>query len=456
MTSWPRWVLEDEPLALARYVLPDQVARQVPLPGPSGESRLARLRTVYEAIAGLKIGYAYDAPTDEAGRQVIRPPDQVLWAPRHATCLDLALILAGGCLTAGLHPAVVILAHPDRPGSMHALLLVRLDHDTEPAPGPGAVWPTPPVGLLAALQRLANGPPGKVVALDPVGVAVSLGFTPTQGLDVSFDDAVSLQVSTRSDVKRGCRVGMTKTSNYIPILKGKLGEFSAWRTAGPIVWDSTRPVFEVVPTKGPAADLTTFINGATSDWPQGMTMTVNIGALDQSAVGQSADSPTMWVARALHGRGILARPVVHLDDKPAVLAEAAAAHELHHQGACLRLGSEEEDPDVDVAAAAMPGVLATTGFKPADIDLLIDFQHVDSEKTIGRIPRTLFPPWGGHQGRPVQHLAVGVDLARQSRQGVLVALDLPPADLAVDDGDIDPTSTRADPQLVAHQRVDIA
>ncbi|MGH3815487.1 MAG: hypothetical protein ACRDUV_24055, partial [Pseudonocardiaceae bacterium] len=77
MSSWPRWSLDDEPLALAHYVLPDQVARHVPLPGPSGESGLARVQAVYEAIARLKIGYAYDAPTDEVGRQVIRPPHQV-------------------------------------------------------------------------------------------------------------------------------------------------------------------------------------------------------------------------------------------------------------------------------------------------------------------------------------------------------------------------------------------
>ena len=78
VSRWPRWSLDGEPLALARYVLPDQIARHVRLPGRSGESRLTRLRAVYEALAKLKIGYAYEAPTDEAGRQVIRPPDQVL------------------------------------------------------------------------------------------------------------------------------------------------------------------------------------------------------------------------------------------------------------------------------------------------------------------------------------------------------------------------------------------
>lgn len=151
------------------------------------------------------------------------------------------------------------------------------------------------------------------------------------------------------------------------------------------MWDSTRPVFEVVPNKGPAADLTTFISGATPDWPRGKVMTVDTAALDQSAVQGSVDSPTMWMARALHGRGIPARPVIHLDDEPAVLAEAAAAHSLHGQGACLRLGSEKVDPDVNAATTSLPRVLATTGFTPADIHLLIDFQHVDSERTVGRV-----------------------------------------------------------------------
>ncbi|MBV9013981.1 MAG: hypothetical protein JO272_18395 [Pseudonocardiales bacterium] len=191
MSSWPRWSLEGEPLALARYVLPDQVARHARLPGRSGESRLARLRAVYQALAQLKIGYAYEAPTDETGRHVIRSPDQVLWAPRHATCLDLALILTGGCLIAGLHPAVVILAPPDGGGSLHALLLVRLDHDLTPTPATEAVWSTPPAWLLPNLQHQANGLPGKVVAVDPVGMAESLGVTPTRGIKVSFEDAVT-------------------------------------------------------------------------------------------------------------------------------------------------------------------------------------------------------------------------------------------------------------------------
>ena len=95
MADWASWSLAGEELALVRYVRPREVAQHVRLPGRSGESRLARLRGVYSALAAKQIGYAFPAPGAEAGVQVIRPPEQVLWAPRHATCLDLAVVLAG-------------------------------------------------------------------------------------------------------------------------------------------------------------------------------------------------------------------------------------------------------------------------------------------------------------------------------------------------------------------------
>ena len=189
MTDWPRWSLRGEELALARYVLPDSVRSLVELPGPSAESQLTRLRSVYQALANVGIGYAYAEATDEAGRQVIRPPDQVLWAPRHATCLDLALILAAGCLVAGLHPAVVILQPEDPTAALHALLLVRTDRGTRPGSGT-AVWPAAPDGLLDELQGELDGPPRAWLPIDPVGLAVSLGSAATVGLSVDLSQAV--------------------------------------------------------------------------------------------------------------------------------------------------------------------------------------------------------------------------------------------------------------------------
>ena len=195
MSDWAAWSLQGEPLALARYVLPDEVARYVQLPGPSGDSVTTRLRAVYAALARLKIGYAYDAPDADPGRQVIRPPHQVLWAPRHATCLDLAVVLAGACLKAGLHPIIVILDPPDGHGPAHSLVLVRLDCGRHTQRTGGAlgqhVWLQPPEALLDDLQHGLDAPPGNVLAVDPVGVAVCLGTAATRGLDVDLDAAVT-------------------------------------------------------------------------------------------------------------------------------------------------------------------------------------------------------------------------------------------------------------------------
>jgi hypothetical protein len=193
VTDWAPWSLAGEELALLRYVRPGEVARHVQLPGPSGESCVTRLRAVYAALAARRVGYAYPAPGAEDGTQVIRPTEQVLWAPRHATCLDLALVLAGGCVAAGLHPVVVLLDPATGSGIGHALVLVRLDRDRGPrADGLFAddVWREPPGQLRDELQPGLEGA-GSIVAIDPIGLAVSLGATATPGLGVDLAGAVA-------------------------------------------------------------------------------------------------------------------------------------------------------------------------------------------------------------------------------------------------------------------------
>lgn len=185
---WPRWQLGGG--SLTPYVQPGEVGRLVELPGRSGESRMTRLREVWAALAARQIGYAWEPASDETGRQLIRPPDQVLWAPRHATCLDLALVLAGGCLLAGLHPVVVVVAPFNGRGALHALVLVRTDADCEPGEGTG-LWSDPPSDLARSVQQDLDGPPRRYVAVDPVGFAVPLGTAITGGLHVDLPTAIT-------------------------------------------------------------------------------------------------------------------------------------------------------------------------------------------------------------------------------------------------------------------------
>ncbi|MEU9181645.1 NACHT domain-containing protein [Streptomyces sp. NPDC048550] len=195
MNRWPRWSLEGEPVALAKYVNPDAVAALVRLPGASSAGRTDRLREVYRALAAVGIGYAFESPSDERGRQVILTPREVLWSPRHGTCLDLAVVLAAACMTAGLHPVVVLLRPADgdfeAASTGHALVAVRMT-DKAPAGTPAdPVWPQPPAGFAQSVQRTVPGLPGAYVVIDPVGVARPLRSTPTEGLGVDFEEAAA-------------------------------------------------------------------------------------------------------------------------------------------------------------------------------------------------------------------------------------------------------------------------
>ncbi len=160
----------------------------VALPGPSAEPAIDRLRAVYEAFAARRIRYSWEEASDEAGRQVIRPPGQVLSTPRHGTCLDLAVTFAGACLVAGLRP-VVVLVRPSSPGPMHAVVAVWLER-TPDYPLAGVVLPGAPPELVGELQTTVGGPPGEFVVVDVVGFTRPEARTPTGGLGATFDAAL--------------------------------------------------------------------------------------------------------------------------------------------------------------------------------------------------------------------------------------------------------------------------
>ncbi|MEU9455274.1 hypothetical protein [Streptomyces sp. NPDC048277] len=192
--AWPPWRLADQPSWLARYVLRDEVADLVRLPGAAGAARVEQLRSVYEAIRGAGITYAYPASGEDPDGQVVRQPAEVLWHPRTGTCLDLALVLAAACLHAGLRPLVLILdsPHPGRPA--HAVVAVVVDdHDTggaEPELPDTPVWEQRPGDWADLVQDAPDGPPSTLMVVDPVGMTSPLPTAPVLGTEAEFEDAV--------------------------------------------------------------------------------------------------------------------------------------------------------------------------------------------------------------------------------------------------------------------------
>ncbi|GLZ02462.1 tetratricopeptide repeat protein [Actinoplanes sp. NBRC 103695] len=190
MSAWPRWSLAGEPAALAKYVQPDAVAAHLALPGASSSDPAVRLAEVYRVLVAAGIRYAHEAPSDEPGRrQVIRTPEQVLWSPRHGTCLDLALVLAGAALVAGLHPIVIIIA-PAGGEAAHALVgFWMADDDTLPLGDPDGVWSHRPPQLTDLVQTHWDEP-SDLVVVDPVGFTTALPGTTVPGTGLDLPAAV--------------------------------------------------------------------------------------------------------------------------------------------------------------------------------------------------------------------------------------------------------------------------
>ncbi|GGY14591.1 tetratricopeptide repeat protein [Streptomyces djakartensis] len=174
-TAWPPWSADAAPADLARYVVPHAVRMHAQIPGPSDAPALRRVRVVWDRLRQAGIGYAHEPLDSGPGGQWIRPPAEVLRAPRNGTCLDLAVLLAGAFRHTGLLAAVVLLdsVEPGRPG--HALVAVALTRTwPEGLPGDG-VWSAPPPRLPDHVQAGLDGPPRSLLFLNPNGISHPLG-----------------------------------------------------------------------------------------------------------------------------------------------------------------------------------------------------------------------------------------------------------------------------------------
>ena len=162
---------------------------------------------------------------------------------------------------------------------------------------------------------------------------------------------------------------------YVPILKGKKGEFLALKHASAEVQSQIRPVMEIVPD----SEVATFCSQAMDSTPAGMVLTVDCGALSGMSSSRSDISgPMMRVGESLSQRQVAMCPVFRVTDTQKMLTEAAAVINWHEQGACLRVSS------LDFSQGLLEGEQIHTLLKvlhvgPEEIDLLVDAGSVQSE-----------------------------------------------------------------------------
>nr|WP_272927037.1 hypothetical protein [Streptomyces sp. SID8382] len=166
---------------------------------------------------------------------------------------------------------------------------------------------------------------------------------------------------------------------YVPILKGKAGEFMALEHATPELRARIRPVMEIVPDPDLRDILETFCDHAMDAVPNGMVLTVDCGALPVVQVLQGdIGGPMARASESLGLRGVTMCPVVRCTDTDGVMAEAASAVAGHQGGACLRITVAADSSDPVPDEGQIRALLRRLKVEPEEIDLLIDAGPVRS------------------------------------------------------------------------------
>lgn len=194
---------------------------------------------------------------------------------------------------------------------------------------------------------------------------------------------------------------------YVPILKGKVGEFLALGHASEEVQAQIRPVVEIVPDFELRNLLETFCEHAMDYVPSSMVLTVDCGALPFLRVCEGdVGGPLVRVSESLALRGVAMRPVFRCGDPDDVLTEVAGAAAEHRKGACLRFSTAIDLSDVIPDREQMRELLQVVQLEPEEVDLLVDAGPVHTDRTrealVGRTAEAL----SGLSRWPWRHLCV--------------------------------------------------
>lgn len=132
MTSRPAWNRRSQPERLSSYLQLGVLGRllrpdlSVRLPGPGASPIVQKAREIFDILSDLNILYSDEPTTSDPDAQIIRSLDQVVYRPRHGTCLDLCVAYSSACLDAGIYNSIVVFDRPDG-GASHSVVLIDLD-----------------------------------------------------------------------------------------------------------------------------------------------------------------------------------------------------------------------------------------------------------------------------------------------------------------------------------------
>jgi hypothetical protein len=177
---------------------------------------------------------------------------------------------------------------------------------------------------------------------------------------------------------------------YVPVLKGRQGEFAALAEIQMSTRQRVLPLIEILP--GPAdepADLKSLINHTARKlkvWA-GDRLLLDAGLLPTEAAIDGQSGAVGYAVAAAAGEFVDATPVIRLNDEDLALQDAAAAHAEHGNGIAVRLNVEDLDEDAEDIDDGLSGLLAKLGVNRSDVDLLLDLSVVGGDPAVRVLSR---------------------------------------------------------------------
>jgi T4 beta protein len=153
---------------------------------------------------------------------------------------------------------------------------------------------------------------------------------------------------------------------YVPLLKGKQGEFSALRELGPVARRLVTPAIQVFPGRDDAK-LDRDIRQLARAWADESPVLVDTSWLDPSA---TSVHPLLAASSSAQRARLSLIPVVHGGSDVVYRAAARQLVARHRSGAALRVIPAHWLPAN--VGRVLDGLLADVAVAPADVDLILD------------------------------------------------------------------------------------
>jgi Beta protein len=193
---------------------------------------------------------------------------------------------------------------------------------------------------------------------------------------------------------------MTSQTHYVPLLKGRRGEYDALATLDPSVRSVLTPLIEIPPIpwnfeedrpeKTIDSHLAKIGKNFERSWPLNRPFYVDMLWIPESERMNDGEHPVEYVARAAREWTLSVIPVVSLIRGPEYLQACRSVFDQDKQGVCLRIQKEDFIEFTDLEAQVL-GVLEALSASPRSADLILDLrsiappQQVDPDSAINLI-----------------------------------------------------------------------